>query len=363
MTTATGPAPRPGPSRREGEDPLGGLTLSRVLGALRLGTRLRPEPRGGRGRATADPALLDDALPDDSLPDDSLPDDALPDDALLVDACARAGRAGHSPVTVGRLREAWDGLGPEERLRVAAPLADDAPTWRGRPAVQVDGTTCGAAVGAMLAAAGDPVVALALETGTVLAGVVDPRLGPLVAAASQGFDALQRYLHAATTRRVVLGLLPWPRRLGTPPWGLAREARCADVRFRHVVVDVADRTRTSELAARIDVCLRAGTPLPLFTGGASRSGWSTALPRHVVLLTGVESAADGTGVATGAADGTDVAPGADSGTGPDAPGASWRVYEPSRGRVLTVDVRTWAVPERRDAWGRWSRPHWIVLPR
>ncbi|QIK82936.1 hypothetical protein [Sanguibacter sp. HDW7] len=338
MTTATGPAPGPESSRDEGRDPLGGLTLSRVLGALRLGTRLGPEPRGGRGRATADPAL---------------PDDALPDDALLDDACARALRAGHSPVTVVLLREAWDGLGPEERLRVAAPLADDAPTWRGQPAIQVDGTTCGAAVGAMLAAAGDPVVALALETGTVLAGVVDPRLGPLVAAAAQGFDALQRYLHAATTRRVVLGLLPWPRRLGTPPWGLAREARCADVRFRHVVVDVADRTRTSELAARIDVCLRAGTPLPLFTGGASRSGWSTALPRHVVLLTGVESAAAWTG----------VAPGADGGTGPGAPGASWRVYEPSRGRVLTVDARTWAVPERRDAWGRWSRPHWIVLPR
>lgn len=354
MTTAAGPAPEP--SLAPVRDPLGGLTLSRVLGALHLGTRLGPEPGGGRGRATADPAVL--ATEERPAPSTGRsagtdvpgpgPTEAVPD-ALLDDACARARRAGHSPATVGLLRDAWDGLGPAERLRVAAPLADDAPTWRGRPAVQVDGTTCGAAVGAMLAAAGDPVVALALETGTVLAGVVDPRLGPLVAAAAEGFDALQRHQHVATTRRAVLGVLPWPRRFGTPPCGLAREARCADVRFRDVVVDVADRGLTAELGARIDTCLRAGTPLPLLTGGASRTGWSTAVPRHVVLLVSVEEPTDG--------------PGADSGAGPDVPGPSWRVYEPSRGRVLRVDARTWAVPERRDAWGRWSRPHWIVLPR
>lgn len=331
------PPPRPRPPG-EARDPLGGLTLVRVLAALGIWARPGPPPDAGRARATCGPRAVA-PLQVGELSQAQAHDERGPaSDELLEDVCARAQRAGHAPATITRLRDAWEALGPEARLRVAAPLASDAPTWRGRPAVQVDGTTCGAAVGAMLLAAGDPVVALALETGTVLgagaapAGVRSPARAPALTAAAAGFDALQRHLLRATSRRAVVGLLPWPRRFGTPPWGLAREARCADVRYRHVVVDVGDRPRTDALAAHIEASLRAGTPLPLFTGGASRTGWSTAVPRHVVLLVDVE-------------------------------GTSWRVYEPSCGRVLTVDTGTWAVPERRDAWGRWSRPHWILLPR
>lgn len=336
------PPPRARPPGEE-RDPLGGLTLVRVLAALGIWARPGPPPDAGRARATCDPRALAAARAGDPPPAQTRDARSPGCDELLDDACARAQRAGHAPATITLLRDAWEALGPDGRLRVAAPLASDAPTWRGRPAVQVDGTTCGAAVGAMLLAAGDPVVALALETGTVLgagtvletgaapAGVRSPAHAPALTAAAAGFDELQRHLLRATSRRAVLGLLPWPRRFGTPPWGLAREARCADVRYRHVVVDVGDRPRTDALAAHIEASLRAGTPLPLFTGGASRTGWSTAVPRHVVLLVDVE-------------------------------GTSWRVYEPSRGRVLTVDARTWAVPERRDAWGRWSRPHWILLP-
>lgn len=345
MTTASRARPT-----GEARDPLGGITLVRVLAAFGIWARPGPPPDAGRARATCGPRVVA-ALRAGAQPPSQAHDERGPAwDELLDDACARAQRAGHAPATITLLRDAWAALGPDARLRVAAPLASDAPTWRGRPAVQVDGTTCGAAVGAMLLAAGDPVVALALETGTVLgagtvlgtgtvletgaapAGVRSPAHAPALTAAAAGFDVLQRHLLRATSRRAVVGLLPWPRRFGTPPWGLAREARCADVRYRHVVVNVGDRPRTDALAAHIEASLRAGTPLPLFTGGASRTGWSTAVPRHVVLLVDVE-------------------------------GTSWRVYEPSRGRVLTVDTRTWAVPERRDAWGRWSRPHWILLPR
>lgn len=344
---------RPPKKRTPGErrDPLGGVTLVRVLAALGIWTRPGSASRR-HARVTCEPLLVA-AGPrsgwDGTDGGGRREPSGAASDALLEDVCDRARRAGHAPVTTDHLRAVWATLGPDARVRVAAPLTSDAPTWRGRPAVQVDGTTCGAAVGAMVLAAGDPVVALALETGTVLAGVRHPELGPAVDAAAVGFDALQRHLHGRTSRRAVLGLLPWPRRLGTPPWTLAREARCADVRFRHVVVDATDEARTGALAARIDVHLRAGTPLPLFTGGASRTGWPTAVPRHVVLLVGDANPPGGTIT--------------DSGSGPGLPRAAWRVYEPSRGLVLTVDAATWAVPERRDAWGRWSRPHWLVLPR
>ncbi|MGP7960516.1 hypothetical protein ACTVCO_06850 [Sanguibacter sp. A247] len=368
-----------------GESVLGGWSLARLLGALGIGTRVgpEPEPRGTLGTPAA-PDAAPDAGWDAPLAGKGAHlaakgarlagRDAVlaARDALVDDMCVRAHRAGHTPATVGRLRDATRTLTRTELERVGAPLSVDAPQWRGERASQTDSTTCGAAVGAMLCAAGDPVLAYALETGVNLTRMpgANPTRPPATSepldarlvAASRGFVALQRHLHAATARRSLLALLPWPRALGTTPWGLAREVRWADVRYRGVVVDVDDAQGVRRLTRRIDAHLREGIPLPLWTGGSSATGWASAVPRHVVLLVDV-AAVTVVGARQDSRADLDDGPGGDRLPAQPGENPHWRVYEPASGRVLTVAAATWAQPERRDAWGRWSRPHWILLPR
>lgn len=129
-------------------------------------------------------------------------------------------------------------------------------------AVQVDETTCGSAVLAMLGLAGDPRAALRLAEA-------DP---------AGRFVRLQHAVQAATNRRglVVAG---WPRTYGTPPWGAARFASYGGVRYTHRVAGPRALLEAAVASAR------AGIPVPLYTGGDVRSGWDSAVPRHVVLLT------------------------------------------------------------------------------
>lgn len=324
----------------------GGLALPGVLGALRLGTRIGPHPARSEPGAEPGSTSTTSGAVSGSVTGRDVGGAAggARDAALVTDMRDRARRSGYAPATVRLLHDAWRALPSTQQQRVAAPLSVAVPRWRGEPAVQTDSTTCGAAVGAMLCAAGDPVLAYALETGVNLTrvrganGSVSLADDARLVAASRGFAALQRHLHALARRGSLLGLLPWPRSLGTPPWGLAREVRWADVRYRDVVVDVGDPVHVRRLTTRISAHLREGVALPLWTGGSTATGWASAVPRHVVLLVGVVD-------------------------GATQEGARWRVYEPSSGKVLTVAASTWAVPERRDAWGRWSRPHWILLPR
>nr|BFF18364.1 hypothetical protein GCM10025730_18850 [Promicromonospora thailandica] len=137
-------------------------------------------------------------------------------------------------------------------------------------AVQIDETTCGAAVLAMLGLAGDPRAALRLASG-------DP---------ADGFARLQRAVHAATNRRA-LGPAGWPRSYGTPPWGAARFASYGGVRYVHRVAGPRAVLETAVAAAR------AGVPVPLYTGGDVTGGWEAAVPRHVVLLTLADGAGSG----------------------------------------------------------------------
>jgi len=129
-------------------------------------------------------------------------------------------------------------------------------------AVQVDETTCGSAVLAMLGLAGDPRAALRLASE-------DP---------AGRFVRLQHAIHAATNRRglVVAG---WPRTYGTPPWGAARFASYGGVRYTHRVAGSRALLEAAVASAR------AGIPVPLYTGGDVTVGWDSAVPRHVVLLT------------------------------------------------------------------------------
>ncbi|MBE7700080.1 hypothetical protein H9623_07140 [Oerskovia sp. Sa1BUA8] len=312
------------------------------------------------------------------------PDDAAP----TVRRLAR--RAGHPGPVADRLVDALGTLRPWERAHVLDPLhraeaprpsADRAaprdpagapgagpdarfgePLVLGRArAVQVDGTTCGSAVLAVLAAAGDPVVALWLVAGTDVsqgscAHVVTEGAAGATAreleTSSGRFAALQRLLKARTTH-AALGPLPWPGSLGTPPWTAARDARYADVRYTHRIVPGAgDKDPVLASALR---SAAAGVPVPLYTGGDVGTGWSTAVPRHVVLLAGVSPAAAGA-----------------RGGPAELFGGRWcTVYEPSSGalhRLRVADLLEGARADRepskavRRALGGWPHVTWAVLP-
>ncbi|ACZ30031.1 hypothetical protein Xcel_1000 [Xylanimonas cellulosilytica DSM 15894] len=147
-------------------------------------------------------------------------------------------------------------------VRVSLPFLSDgvAPTARAL-ARQVDETTCGAAVLAMMAMAGDPWLALQVAR--------DP---------AHRFATLQHRVHRACART---GPVPWPRRFGTAPWAAATVARFGDTRFTHRVVGGA---RGAEVLAAAVAAASSGVPVPLFTGGDLGGGWQAAVPRHVVLL-------------------------------------------------------------------------------
>jgi hypothetical protein len=368
-------------SDQEGTMDWRGWQLSTLLRAVQ-GRRVPPAPIGGpsgpRARRSA-PTAGDRAL-------DTLLDDLDPVRRRQVLAPLGGGGAGGvRPARAGRL------------LR-----------WGSAAAQQVDGTTCGAAVLGMLAAAGDPRLAAWLVTGrTPVGGSVPPELrlvdagdlvtahdpieaeagsgthahegdggaapdgtagpggaaGPIAghrtavghhpdaptwfrtpdgrtvhadatpeAATAARWGALQHALHRASTRRAVLGLLPWPRALGTPPWGAERLARFPGVRYRAVPVDDRRPAEVQDLLVRIDAALDHGVPVPLYSGGDLGDGLAAAVPRHVVL----------------AAARTDD---------------GYLVYEPGAGRLLPLtrgEVERPTGPAA--ALGGWTHLCWALLP-
>lgn len=127
-------------------------------------------------------------------------------------------------------------------------------------------------------------------------------------------------VHERTTGSVTANgalQLPWPRALGTPPWAVAHEltARTGREHRSHAVLPW---DREGALAA-IRGATAAGHPVPLYIG----SRW---LPRHVVLVL-------------------------DTGL---------RTYDPSRGRVGTLDAAQFTAGELDLA--RWPVPWFTVLP-
>lgn len=216
-------------------------------------------------------------------------------------------------------------------MRVWLPCADgDEVSATTAPARQVDETTCGSAVLTMLAMAGDS------------------RLAAWVAAdPGRRFDELQRRVQRATSRA---GLVPWPLRWGTPPWGAAAVARYGAVRYTHRVVGRGERG--AEVVRAAVAAAAAGTPVPLFTGGDLGAGWQAAVPRHVVLLVAARapSASDGELTAL------DLV----------------TIYDPSSASIHTVPAAVLLEPERADAaeqrlltaaLGGWPHVVWAVLPR
>jgi hypothetical protein len=259
---------------------------------------------------------------------------AVPD----ADLVARALTAGASRAAAERLAGAVAALPARERAQVAHPLrparGSDVLRLGTAAARQTDGTTCGSAVLAMLAAAGDPTLAYWLVTGDRVAGhePVELRGVDDVAGPAGRFGALQEALKRRSNARSLFGLLPWPPALGTPPWGAARVARYPGVAYRSVLVDDTRPGETTRVLARAGRALDRGVPVPLYTGGDLSGGLASAVPRHVVLLTG--RTAEG-----------------------------YAVYEPSSGRLHDVASADLVVPHGPlAALGHWSHVAWAVLP-
>ncbi len=224
------------------------------------------------------------------------------------------------------------------RRQVLDPLERDAPppaVGRPRPvrlpavdgsaavARQVDASTCGSAVLAMLLLAGDPARALELARWPG---------GP-----AAGFAALQRAVKVRTNRGP-LGIPIWPDALGTLPWAAARVARYGTVRYAHRVV--GGRAAAGVLAAAVTAA-RSGVPVPLFSGGDLDRGMAAAVPRHVVLLTAVGD-------------------------------RTARLYEPSSGFLHAVPDEMLLAPHVAEpgsraaltaALGGWPHVVWVLLPR
>jgi hypothetical protein len=191
---------------------------------------------------------------------------------------------------------------------------------------------------AIMLMVGDPFVGLWVASGRRLGGYVPPEIRRIAPAArvdtvERRWGALQKSIHTETVRRGLLLLLPWPRRLGTPPWRVNNATRFAGVAFRGAVVDDTDDADVDALISHASAALRDGIPVPIYASGDSARGLDTVIPRHVVLLVRRLP-------------------------------AGFCVYEPSSARLHAItdaQVREGGVGLK--ALGNWSHVAWMILPR
>ena len=144
------------------------------------------------------------------------------------------------------------------------------------------------------------------------------------------FAAYERVVMARTNRLRAGGgrlNLPWPRVLGTPPWGAKKELEFGAARHgTRYVIDVLrqeSRRRLRADHARLVEVVDDGEPALLYVGNA-------VLPRHVVLVL--------------PGDGDQVLD----------------VYDPTTGRVTPLDADSFA--ERRLGLSGWDVPWFAVQP-
>ena len=192
--------------------------------------------------------------------------------------------------------------------------------------VQQTNTTCGSACLTVARMLVNPAFARWIRDGIPKdARAEDP---PDAGTEAQRFAAYEQVVMSRTNALIGAGRrlqLPWPRALGTPPWGARGELElgAADPQAHYEVTWFRHRGRAglghtyADLRARV----RDGRPALLYVGSA----W---LPRHVVLVL------------------------------PATGGQELDVYEPSAGVVL--DLPRQAFVERRLAIGGWEVP-WAVV--
>ncbi|MCL3862624.1 hypothetical protein [Actinotalea sp. K2] len=260
---------------------------------------------------------------------------SLADDPQGLTVLRRALAADVGPDDASELLATWRDRPRPTRAAVLDPVRS-----MGTAARQGDATTCGSAVLTLLAAVGDPWLALWLADGTSCAGRRPTELsgatGHQLASLADGpperrFVAVQQVVRRRTSARGLL-VAPWPPSLGTPPWGAAAQARHPGVRYGSVVLD---DTRTEELTGALDrvaLAVDRGVPVPLYVGGDSAQGWSRAVPRHVVLAVGTT-------------------------------GDGLVLWEPASGRRFSVPRGDLLAPTGpRAALGGWTHLAWAVLP-
>lgn len=220
--------------------------------------------------------------------------------------------------------------------------------WAGHLLRQASPTTCGATSLLVLAALGDPVLALWLTSGKRAGATAPPELARLSRAelalpsVAERVAVAERQVHAAARHRSMLPWaslpLDWPAAVGTPPWGAAHTARFRGVTYTHAVVHDADVARTRTILETVRTANRLGIPVPLYSGGDLGRGGSPAkaIPRHVVLAVPSRTAKPG----------------------------ELRIFEPGAGRIYGVSIDTLLARRRpHAALGGWSHVVWAVLPK
>ena len=260
----------------------------------------------------------------------------LGNDAPVVE---RAIATGAPLDAVAILAAAWESLDADAKALVRDPLSrrDPGPvTWSRVTASQVNQTTCGAAAMAMMLMMGDPLVALWVASGRRGGAYMPPEVleadvrGGAHHTVADRWDALQLGIHDRVTRHG-LGPLPWPRAYGTPPWRVDNLTRFAGLRFWGAIIDDARADEVAAFAAHARAALADGIPVPLYASGDSARGLDSVVPRHVVLLVGVD-------------------------------GDAFLVYEPSSGALHRLDLSA-VGGEPVAALGNWNRLAWAVLPK
>ncbi|MEI2827020.1 MAG: hypothetical protein V9F04_11885 [Dermatophilaceae bacterium] len=198
---------------------------------------------------------------------------------------------------------------------------------RGVPAPRQGGdTTCGPAALTVARMVVDP----ALAQWVVTADSPGPRM-PLLrsprgaATPAARFAAYEAEVHARVTSSDGGRRLPWPRALGTPPWGARAEleglARPPGTRYRCVLVRFLDPARRRRLLEHMSAHVTETRPGVVYVGSA-------LLPRHVALLV---SAPEGL-----------------------------LVYDPGDGSVEPLEIA--GVSAARHSIGGWSMPWWFIAP-
>lgn len=210
--------------------------------------------------------------------------------------------------------------------RVSAPLGRTA-SGPDRFPSQQSPVTCGAACLTVARMLVDPVLHAWIDSGA----------GPAPAGCSGGdlesrFGSYERVVHARTNAvhpRTASWQPPWPRALGTPPWGAIRElehgAALPGIAYGVRLLRWHEARAEAELlGARV----RPGAPTLLFLG-------DTTLPRHIVLVHEAEH------------------------------GAGPHVYDPAYGRVTRYAADTVTRRLRNPSgWDRvWLTVHPVAAPR
>ena len=147
---------------------------------------------------------------------------------------------------------------------------------------------------------------------------------------AERFAAYERVVHRRTNT-LTLGAsglnLPWPRRLGTPPWGAKRELELGAAKqgatYGVSLVRPLARSALVESFERLNAVVSDGMPALLYVG-------SETLPRHVLLIL--------------------------PGNGDDR----LDVYDPADGSVRARGVRSFASHELRLS--GWDLPWFVVAP-